>query len=98
MIDNLTAYIPTALESNETVGVFSFVVAGYYFDISCTIPAGSTSCTATGPSGTIAAGTPLVFGATAGSATQVSFSYELSTPGVTVPAAKHPVKLLHFAR
>jgi hypothetical protein len=96
VLDNLTAYIPTALGSDETVGVLWFNAVNFNFELSCTIPAGSTSCTAAGPSATISAGTPIVFGAISGSATQVSFSYEMSTPGVTVAALSHRVTMHRF--
>lgn len=56
--------------------------------LDCTIPAGDSSCTATGPSDTIPAGTFLVFIDGDPTQTTTTFSYRIVTPGVTPPATR----------
>src|SRR5262249_55673340 len=97
VIDHLRASIPAALASDEQVGVLFFnATPAYGFELACTIKAGSTSCTQAGPSVTINAGTLIFFGAEAGNATQVSFGYELSTPGAAVPGTPVKYRVYHL--
>ena len=88
VVADFTASIPSALGADENVGILTFNATSFTFVLSCDIPAGDTSCTAAGPSGTLSAGTLIVAGAVNGTATQVSFGYRLATPGVTLAAAK----------
>jgi len=83
---DLTVNVGTAVGS-DTLEALSVGTTGN--DIfGCTIPAGNTSCTAAGPSGTITAGTPLIFIDWDPTQTVTSFSYRLVTPGVTPPAIR----------
>jgi hypothetical protein len=75
--------IPSALAADVITGLLSVPGA---FLLTCTIPAGQTSCTAAGPSATIPAGTSVFIIEQDPSVTSVHFSYRLGTPGVAAAA------------
>ena len=90
VIDHLTVDVASPLAQDETFGVSTFVsgTANGISVLQCTIPVGSASCTAAGPSIELYAGNPIVFEAYDSIATlTVNFSYEMSTQGLVVPNA-----------